>query len=190
MADDLRALAEVATEGEWEYATAPAEGRSLDLKAEYLRGTLADNGEPIHLLIVRTPNHPKFVYIVPALTGDGPTSEANARWIAAANPAAVLALLDERDVIAESLGGMVEWMSEVICDAREALVAERLRYVGDLRGSRPPGKVPIDMGAVLAILDRERNADPSRFDAMRDERDALRAEASRLRPMVGEPDGE
>lgn len=95
------------------------------------------------------------------------------------NPAAVLALLDERDVIAESLGGMIEWMAEVICDAREALVAERLRYVGDLRGSRPPGKVPIDMGAVLAILNRERNADPSRFDALRAAHDAEHARALR-----------
>ncbi len=114
---------------------------------------------------------------------------AEAAFHAAANPTVVIALLDERDVIAESLGGMVEWLAEVIVDAREALVAERLRYVGDLRGSRPPGKVPIDMGAVLAILDRERNADPSRFDAMRDERDALRAEVDHLRGLGRQSDG-
>ena len=91
---------------------------------------------------------------------------------------------ERREAAEESLGGMVEWQAEVICDTREALVAERLRYVGDLRGSRPPGKVPIDMGAVLAILDRERNANPSRYDTEKARREAAEGEVARLRGQV------
>lgn len=98
----LRAAAEAATPGPWERRIAPREGYDLDAKAEYMRGTAADNGRPLHVLIAESTN-PDLAYIVPALTGDGPNSEANAAYIAAADPTTVLALLDERDDLAARL---------------------------------------------------------------------------------------
>ena len=86
----------------------------------------------------------------------------------------------------DSLGGMVEWLSEVIVDAREA--CQRAENITPM-GSPDWVESGIAMRTtalreVRTILDRERNADPSRFDAMRSERDAARAELSALRDAV------
>lgn len=89
---DLLARAKAALEGvtpaPWERRTAPyREDEELPVatadKAEYQTGTLIGDGEPLHVLIADSPD-PKFAYIVPAITGDGPTSERNAEFIAAA----------------------------------------------------------------------------------------------------------
>ncbi|MCG5431212.1 hypothetical protein LV457_02765 [Mycobacterium sp. MYCO198283] len=76
------------TEGPWEHRTAPHRDDdempvSAADKAEWQNGTLIGDGEPLHVLIAASPD-PEFAYIVPALTGDGPTSERNAEFIAAA----------------------------------------------------------------------------------------------------------
>ena len=93
------------------------------------------------------------------------------------NPA-VLALLDERDEIAESLGGMVEWQTEVIVDTRDAL------RVGGCDEHVLTAEQLGALEAATRILARERNTNPSRFDAMKDERDALRAEVERVRESL------
>jgi hypothetical protein len=80
-----KAALEGVTEGPWEHYTAP-NPESDETHADYLVGTLVtliDSGEPIHVLTAKSPD-PKYTYIVPALTGDGPTSAVNAEFIAAA----------------------------------------------------------------------------------------------------------
>lgn len=77
-----KAALEGITEGPWEHHVAPSDG-SAETPAEYLANTLIGSGEPLHVLTARSPE-PKFAYIVPAVTGDGPTSAVNAEFIAAA----------------------------------------------------------------------------------------------------------
>lgn len=70
------------TEGPWDHHIAPSEG-STETPAGYLALTLIGDGEPLHVLTAQSPE-PKFAYVVPAVTGDGPTSAVNADFIAAA----------------------------------------------------------------------------------------------------------
>lgn len=83
MTDDLIDRAKTAlegvTEGPWEHCVGPDD----ETPTEYSARTLTGSGEPIHVLIADSPD-PKFAYIVPAITGDGPTSARNAQFIAAA----------------------------------------------------------------------------------------------------------
>lgn len=91
---DLRALADAATPGPYHLATAPGEGES---KADYLAGTLdPDSDAPVWLAWTET-DREGLSYVVPLLTGDGPRSEANARYFSALDPSVVRALCDAVD---------------------------------------------------------------------------------------------
>lgn len=70
------------TPGPWTHHIAPSEN-SDETPAQYCANTLVGNGDPVHVLTAASPD-PKFAYIVPALTGDGPTSAINADFIAQA----------------------------------------------------------------------------------------------------------
>lgn len=79
-----KAALEGVTPGPWEHRTAPHEADdSSAAHEEWLAGTLIRSGEPLHVLIAES-NQPQFAYIVPAVTGDGPTSATNADFVAAA----------------------------------------------------------------------------------------------------------
>lgn len=80
--DRAKASLEGVTEGPWQHCTAPSND-SDESHAEWLAGTLLGDGEALHVLIAESPD-PKFAYIVPVVTGDGPTSARNAEFIAAA----------------------------------------------------------------------------------------------------------
>jgi hypothetical protein len=82
--DGLTGKLAAATPGPWTAATAPAEG-SDETAAEYLVSALRpDEGRP--LWVVWAPAvaglHDDSDYVVPVVTGDGPASEANARYLA------------------------------------------------------------------------------------------------------------
>jgi hypothetical protein len=66
------------TPGPWEHRTAP-EGE----EEAYCAGTLVGDGEPLHVVIAES-LEPRFAYVVPCITGDGPTSDVNAEFIVAA----------------------------------------------------------------------------------------------------------
>ncbi len=118
MTDDIVARSNAALEGitpgPWKHCTAPS-ADSDETHAEYLAGTLIGEGEPLHVLIAPSTN-PKYAYIVPALTGDGPMSAANAEFIAAA-PELVSTLAAE----------LVTALAEV-----ERLKRERCEFTGRL----------------------------------------------------------
>lgn len=121
--DAIEARATAATTGPWERRTAPREGESVEQKAEYLRGSLRDNGEPLHLLIATPDNEPELSYIIPALTGDGPRARDNAEFIAHARtdvPALVAALRKAEAQVAAVLA---------LCDEVEAAHAEYVRQI-------------------------------------------------------------
>lgn len=76
------------TPGPWAHRLAPHDyNPELPVatadKAQWQADTLIGDGKPLHVLIADSTD-PKFAYIVPALTGDGPTSAINAEFIAAA----------------------------------------------------------------------------------------------------------
>ena len=77
-----KALLEGITPGLWTHHTAPHPD-SGETHAEYLAGTLIGSGEPLHVVTAPSPED-RYAYIVPAVTGDGPTSARNAEFIAAA----------------------------------------------------------------------------------------------------------
>lgn len=77
-----KAALEGVTPGPWAHRTAPHPD-SGETPAEYLAGSLSSSGGPLHVLIADSPD-PELAYVIPALTGDGPTSEINAEFIAAA----------------------------------------------------------------------------------------------------------
>lgn len=82
------------------------------------------------------------------------------------------------DAVEDSLGGMVEWLAEVIVDTRDAL------RVGGCDEHVLTAEQLGALEAATRILARERNANPSRFDRMKAERDEARAEVKRLRREV------
>jgi hypothetical protein len=87
--DALEAAWRAATPGPWAPATAPSED-SAETHAEYLTNALRpENGHPLWVAWAPADGdlHPGCDYVVPVVTGDGPTSEANARFVAAAHDA-------------------------------------------------------------------------------------------------------
>lgn len=84
--DDVVARAKAAlagvTPGPWVHHIAP-HGDDQATHAEWLAETLTGEGEQLHVLTAES-TEPRFAYIVPAVTGDGPTSAINAEFIAAA----------------------------------------------------------------------------------------------------------
>jgi hypothetical protein len=106
--DRLDALRASTTAGPWTAATAPAEG-SDETHAEYLtRALRLDKGNQLWVAWSPAPDglHSDVEYVVPVVTGDGPTSRANAEFVAATHGAlpglvaalrAVLHLADKLD---------------------------------------------------------------------------------------------
>lgn len=96
----LRQLAGKATKGEWVVFAKPTPTYfdAIHSLAALLNGTVGDQ---------------KTLYMIdanglcPALTGTGPNSANNAEFIAAANPATVLALLDELEAAEERYDDML-----------------------------------------------------------------------------------
>lgn len=96
--DRLRELAQAATPGPWSAREGDLEGKPA---SEYVRTLLAnreaDGTSTGRLFLTLAPNPidpERGAEVVPALTGDGPSAEANAAYIAAASPDVVLGLLD------------------------------------------------------------------------------------------------
>lgn len=104
--DDLDSARKRATPGPWTAATAPAED-SDETPAEYLTSALRpDEGRPLWVVWaakVDGLHGDDCDYVVPVVTGDGPASEENAQYLAAAHDAvprliaAVRAVLDKCD---------------------------------------------------------------------------------------------
>ncbi len=88
--DEMRALAEAATPGEWS-ARSYTEETMEDVYKE-MASCLSKGGLELHWLWASEAGD-----LTPCITGNGSTSKANAEFIAAANPQAVRAWLDELD---------------------------------------------------------------------------------------------
>lgn len=99
--DELDRLASAATPAPWSTRTAPADD-SEETKAEYLAGSLStdDPGAALYVLIADT-DRDGLAYVLPAVTGDGPTSEANARFIEAARTAVPRLVAEVRELRAQ-----------------------------------------------------------------------------------------
>lgn len=95
----LRELAEKATPGPWAYVT---HGDTGDCSVGFLEshGLCADGD----LLSGRVDQHDNFILLEPI--APEVSRETNAAYIAAANPSAILALLDERDALRAALKGL------------------------------------------------------------------------------------
>lgn len=129
---EIQERADAATPGTWQRRTAPLPGES---KAEWLAGT-CHGDEPLQVLISQS-DDPRYTYLVPALTGDGPTSVANAEFIASARAdvprlvAALTAVLDAEDTGAWRTGGQGDirpwdreaWLKGYVFAREEALKA-------------------------------------------------------------------
>ena len=100
----LRAAAEAATPGPWDWAGTAFEtldeakawlGRMLDFAPDnlFLHGV----GHMLDGSHMPDEIDDPWAFVMPAITGNGPTAEANAKYLRAANPSAVLALLDENE---------------------------------------------------------------------------------------------
>lgn len=87
---EWREVAAKATKGPWRAAIAPHPDNK-ETPGEYLARALV--GGTLWVIWAENDTDDGFDYILPAVTGDGPTSEANARFIEAAHTA-VPALLD------------------------------------------------------------------------------------------------
>ena len=102
---------------------------------------------------------------IPLLLTTSGVAVADAEFIAHARTdvPALIAALREAWADNDRIGAMVEWQAEVIVDARDALTATRVEWYGGLL-THPTMKVPTDIDAVLAILNFERTAHPSKLD--------------------------
>ena len=104
-ADEARALLEAATPGEWFVGYNPDGSDPV----EYFRECY-DRGEPGRIWLVCVPYQdkpPNEEALCTSITGNGPTSEANARLIAAA-PRLLRELLEERERLREALRDLAD----------------------------------------------------------------------------------
>jgi hypothetical protein len=86
--DEWQRITDEATPGPWYFATAPYDPEK-QTKAEYVTSALNKWREDATLWTLWSPDpegEPDD-YVIPALTGDGPTSRANAEFIAIARVA-------------------------------------------------------------------------------------------------------
>lgn len=114
----LRELAMEATPGPWSAHEGDLEGKPA---SEYVRTLLAnreaDGTSTGRLFLTLAPNPidpERGAEVVPALTGDGPSAEANAAYIAAASPDVLLGLLDRLAVVEAERDELARWKAEAI----------------------------------------------------------------------------
>lgn len=79
--DALEQLLADATPAPWNFAPGPHPDRT-ETKAEYLVGMLRGDQDKVWVAYAADPEGDAEDYLVPAITGDGPTSAANAALIA------------------------------------------------------------------------------------------------------------
>lgn len=105
MSDSTRARELLAgiTPGPWERRIGPPD----QTPAEYIADTEGVDGEPLHIVIAPSPEE-QFAYVVPAITGNGPTSRVNAEFIAAA-PQLVADLLSDLATARNVIKEVREW---------------------------------------------------------------------------------
>lgn len=113
-------LADAATEGPWNPAIAPAE-TSTETPAEYLANALCGAG-PLWVTWCANDTDDGFDHLIPVVTGDGPTSEINARFIAAARSetpwlaARLLEALDENERLHDETVDILLPLVTYLCD--------------------------------------------------------------------------
>lgn len=125
---ELKAAALAATQGKWEMGTMPVVGPF---------------GAASHImsLVINTKGDSNLVHAVAAgvlctaVTGTGPNSEANARYIATASPAVVLSLLANLEAAQNEIGAKaVERIANVISEAMNELsIIDRMLYARNIR---------------------------------------------------------
>jgi hypothetical protein len=111
----IKARADAATEGPWEFGTAPHPD-SNETKAEYVANASCGDGP---LWVAWAPNltDDGYAYLVTGITGDGPTSEANATFIAHARedvPKLVAEVKQLRAELTEVHAVAVEFLPDAI----------------------------------------------------------------------------
>lgn len=122
---DLRKAAEAATPGPWDVWAEKCPD-PVDAKIE-----LAEQVDKCEQFVGE-------LYLLnaagkcPATTGCGPTSKANATFIAAANPQAVLSLLDERDALTARVAAL-EAENKKLRETLKPFAEEAQKYKPDER---------------------------------------------------------
>ena len=91
MLDELTVIAEAATQDEWRWGHTGTE--TLEAACAWLIEAISKRDDP-DLWMAFALDHDGET-VTPAFTGNGPTSEANARYIVAAQPANVVRLITE-----------------------------------------------------------------------------------------------
>ena len=167
----LAALAEAATPGPWGYLFA---GKNRFTTPVDIDVTEADwGGENLR------------EYSLSCSDDRNAWRAADVEFIAAARDAvpALLAALAEAEATNERLGAMVEWLCEVIVDAREACQrAEQIQPMGSpdwVESGIAMRKTALR--EVRMVLDRERTAHPSALDRVANERDRYRRQVEAVR---------
>ncbi|MGX9669944.1 hypothetical protein [Mycobacterium sp. HM-7] len=136
LTERTKAALEGVTKGPWRHCTAPSND-SDETHAEWLAGTLIGQGEELHVLIAESPD-PKFAYIVPAVTGDGPSSSRNAEFIAGA-----------RQLVPELLAEVVKLRARIeIIRCLSSANANAFHVIGDVCRE----KAWLD---ILAVIEQE-----------------------------------
>ena len=98
----LRKAAEAATQGDWWLGH--SDTKTIKAAKKYFSNLLDWNPTNSDLWMVGVGNWKnKNECVITALTGNGPTSEANADFISLSSPQTVLALLDELEAAEEQI---------------------------------------------------------------------------------------
>lgn len=123
------------TPGPWQPATAPADG-SKETPAEYVAATF--DPASLSLQVVFAPStDPDLAYLLPAVTGDGPRSIANARFIATA-PDLVRRMAAALEEAAAALERAVELSArDILATIGHAAVAPAVQRLTDALGLDP-----------------------------------------------------
>lgn len=150
--DRAKAALEGITPAPWTHHVSTPEDTG-ESHAEWQANTLIGDGEPLHVLAAASDDD-RFAYIVPAITGDGPTSGRNADFIAAART-----LMPELVAEVEKLRDAAKTLGRIVIRHNEdVLTIVGLQHLFDETGDGPWDVVweaLADMPAKIAKLESE-----------------------------------
>lgn len=141
--DRAKAALEGITPGPWTHHVSTPEDTG-ESHAQWQANTLIGDGEPLHVLTAATDDD-RYAYIVPAITGDGPTSARNADFIASAR-GLMPELVDE----VEQLRAHVNVARAVVDSWRSSTATDSVRadFIRELDAALNPPPAPVDPDVV------------------------------------------
>lgn len=123
--EELAAIARAATPGEWNWGCTPT--KTVNAAVRWSAKSIRASGAPgLWEVYAGVPDNPRIT----AMTGNGPTSEANAAFIVSAQPRHVLALIEDLQHARRELAAAIAHHERCMDIIERALGEDRHEHEG------------------------------------------------------------